>query len=235
MTTSIPSPRPVRESIIYILCATVASTLVASHMLLGWFTGELAGLIIPVAQLTPFAVSFIFFLFWRPASFTNVCAFRWNGTWWGLLVGFSAVIAISAVQLLVGPSSVGNRARWKQSCLRSSRWSPFGCSSRRLRSGRGGWRGWLVSRTHELPVARGVRDFCRGVDRLTTSSIAFNPAGCPDGGLRRVSGVDLLLGSGPGGASARDRLGVAGRFCPRWTNSLRVLILQSAPESGVVN
>ncbi|WBL18163.1 hypothetical protein [Citricoccus sp. NR2] len=121
MTTSIPSPRPVRESITYILCATVASTLVASPMLLGWFTGELSGLLIPVAQLTPFAVGLIFFLFWRPASFAKVFALRWNGTWWGLLVGFSAVIAISAVQLLVVSSSVGNRARWTRSWLRSSR------------------------------------------------------------------------------------------------------------------
>lgn len=154
MTTSIPSPRPVRESIIYIVCATVVSTLVASPMFLGWFTGELSGLLIPVAQLTPFAVGLIFFLIWRPASFAKVFALRWNGTWWGLLVGFSAVIAISAVQMLVGLVLGWQPRPFDTIVVALIAVIPFLLLQSAFAVGEEwGWRGWLVSRTQELPVA----------------------------------------------------------------------------------
>lgn len=153
MLASHPSTRPVRESLIYIVCATLASTLVASPMLLGWLTGELSGLLVPVAQLTPLAVASVLFLIWRPATFKTVFAVQWRGTWWGLLVGFSVVVTISLIQLMVG-LLLGWQIRPLETIVVALiAVIPFLLLQSAFAIGEEwGWRGWLVSRTEQLPV-----------------------------------------------------------------------------------
>ncbi|MGO1182119.1 MAG: CPBP family glutamic-type intramembrane protease [Micrococcaceae bacterium] len=141
------------ESALFIVCATAASALVASPMLLGWLTGELSGLLVPAAQLTPFAVAAILFLAWRPERFTTVFALRWKGSWWGLGVGFSALIVISLLQLSLG-LLLGWQLRPADAVvLALVAVIPFLLLQSAFAIGEEwGWRGWLVSRTQQLPI-----------------------------------------------------------------------------------
>lgn len=153
MSAPHPSTRPLTESALIIVCATSASTLVASPMLLGWFTGELSGLLIPVAQLTPFAVAAILFLLWRPGRFISVFALRWNGAWWGLGVGLSALIVISLLQLSLGLLLGWQLRPTDVAVMAAVAVIPFLLLQSGFAMGEEwGWRGWLVSRTQQLPV-----------------------------------------------------------------------------------
>lgn len=94
-----PPARPFAAACGFVIVATLLCFAVASPAIFGALPAEAAGLLVPLAQLTPFLTALVFFLLRRRGSFASVFALRWGRSWPAIGIGLAAVVAIGAVQL----------------------------------------------------------------------------------------------------------------------------------------
>ncbi|OYN87653.1 CPBP family intramembrane metalloprotease [Parenemella sanctibonifatiensis] len=143
------SARP-PEVIGYVLAATALCAVVASPVLLGVLSIEYAGVIVPLAQLTPTLIALIFWAVLRPGRLSAALALRWS--WRGVGWGLAAVAVVSALQFLLG-LTLGWQIRGSDLILTAAiavlplllLQSVFAIGEEF------GWRGWLASRTASWP------------------------------------------------------------------------------------
>ncbi|NKE10306.1 MULTISPECIES: CPBP family intramembrane glutamic endopeptidase [Kocuria] len=137
----------------YVLVASLLCVAAAAPALLGVMPRDIAGLVVPVAQLTPFLTALIFWAVMRPGTFTTAFAMRWS--WAGVGIGVSAVAVISAAQLIAG-LTVGE---WQVRPLDMIVPAviavvPFLVLQSVFAIGEElGWRGWLATRTARYPFS----------------------------------------------------------------------------------
>lgn len=226
------------EVIGYVLLATALCGVVASLALLGAIPAEMAGIVVPFAQLTPALTALIFWRWGRGSRrpLREVLALRWS--WRGVGLGLAAVAVISALQLALGLALGWTVKQLDVVGLAAVAVVPFLILQAVFAIGEElGWRGWLATSTAvwSFPAA------------ALTSSLAWS--------FWHLPAVTLLVGGGAGwdvGAAyvlsiaswAPFLLALRRATGSVWAavathgalNSLRVFFLQSIPQTdgGVV-
>lgn len=223
------------EVSLFALSATALCALVASPALLGWMPEDVAGLMVPVAQLTPLVAALVWWWLRRaPGSLREVLALRWS--WRGIGIGLCAVAVISGLQLLMGLATGWHLAPHEVVLTASAAVIPVLVLQSVFAIGEElGWRGWLATRTASWPF----------VAAALVSSVVW--------AVWHLPAVALIAGEGQGEIRAAYLLGIAA-WAPFllalrratgsvWSavvthgalNSIRVFVLQSIPATSGVS
>lgn len=83
----------------YLVISTLLCVAAASPAIFGLLPTASAGVLVPVAQATPFLAALVFFLARRRGSFVSVFALRWGRSWRAIALGVATVVLIGLVQL----------------------------------------------------------------------------------------------------------------------------------------
>lgn len=144
----------------YVLTATALSTIIAAPLLLGFLPETAAGLIVPIAQLTPLATALIFFAVLRRRQSVRTgnlahngrlkdeLALRWTGSARAILVGLGILIVLSAAQSALGLVTGSQLRPTNEILIAAIAVIPILLMQCIFALGEElGWRGWLASRT----------------------------------------------------------------------------------------
>lgn len=96
------SPRTLIAVTSFVAAATALCLAVASPALLGAVPIEYVGVIVPLAQLTPFITAVIFWAVLRRESFVESFALRWRRSWPGIGIALAVIVIIGSAQLALG-------------------------------------------------------------------------------------------------------------------------------------
>ena len=138
---------------LFLLIATGLCFAVASPAIFGAVSEEFVGLIVPAAQLTPFAAAVVLFLLLRPGRFGQVFALRWGGSWRAIGLGLATVVLIGLMQLGAGLAFGGYTPNPVDAVLLAAVAVPVVLVLQSVFAigEEFGWRGWLVSHLQERP------------------------------------------------------------------------------------
>lgn len=140
------------EIALFAALAVAACVAVATPVLAGWLSGEMAGVIVPFAQLTPLLVATLFYWRLRPGSFREVFGLRWTTA--GTLLGVAILVIVSACQLLLGLALGWELKPTRDIVLAATAVVPIFLLQSLFAIGEEwGWRGWLATRTQHLGFA----------------------------------------------------------------------------------
>lgn len=147
-----PIARPFRTASWYVVVATLLCFAIASPVIFGALPAEAAGLLVPVAQVTPFLAALGFFLARRRGTFASVFAVRWGGSWPAIAVGLAAVVLIGLVQLGLALAS-GASVRGADLIAAAAAAVPIVLALQCIFAvgEELGWRGWLVTQLGTRP------------------------------------------------------------------------------------
>jgi membrane protease YdiL (CAAX protease family) len=149
------SARPLLAVSGFVVIATLLCFAVASPAIFGGLPADTAGLLVPLAQLTPFLTALGFFLARRRGRFAAAFALHWGGSWRAIGIGLVAVAAIGIVQLGVGLLS-GSSVRPADAIAAAAAAVPIVLAMQCVFAvgEELGWRGWLVTRLARWPFWR---------------------------------------------------------------------------------
>lgn len=145
----------------YVLTATALSAIIAAPLLLGFLPETAAGLIVPIAQLTPLATALIFFAVLRRRQsgrtgnlayngrLKDEFALRWTGSARAILISLGFLIVLSAAQSVLGLVTGSQLRPTNEILIAAIAVIPILLMQCIFALGEElGWRGWLASRTH---------------------------------------------------------------------------------------
>ena len=94
--------RPFAAACWYVVLATLLCFAVSAPAIFGGLSAAATGILVPLAQLTPFLTALGFFLVRRRGRFVAVFALGWGRSWPAIGIGLAAVVVIGVAQLCVG-------------------------------------------------------------------------------------------------------------------------------------
>ncbi|MGO3757900.1 MAG: CPBP family glutamic-type intramembrane protease [Agrococcus casei] len=143
---------PLRTTAIFVAAATLLCFGIASPVVFGALPEEFAGLIVPVAQLTPLLTALVLFFVLRSGRLSDVFALRWGRSWSGVGVSLAAVVAIGLLQLGAGLAT-GHTLSSPDAVLIAAAAVPVLLVMQSVFAvgEELGWRGWLVTQLREKP------------------------------------------------------------------------------------
>lgn len=147
-----PFPRPLVTSAWYVVVATLVCLAVASPVLFDVLPADAAGLVVPIAQLTPFATALGYFLARRRAGFGSTFAVQWGRSWRAIGVGLGVVAAIGLLQLGASLLTGAEVQTADQITFAAVAVLPVFAMQCLFAVGEElGWRGWLVTQLEHRP------------------------------------------------------------------------------------
>lgn len=160
-TTGTKNKASIVEVAGYVLTATALSAIIAAPLLLGFLPETAAGLIVPIAQLTPLATALIFFAVLRRRQsgrtgnlayngrLKDEFALRWTGSARAILISLGFLIVLSAAQSVLGLVTGSQLRPTNEILIAAIAVIPILLMQCIFALGEElGWRGWLASRTH---------------------------------------------------------------------------------------
>ena len=233
------------EVVGYVLIATALSTVIAAPLLLGFLPETAAGLIVPIAQLTPLATALIFFAVLRRRQsgrtgnlahngrLKDELALRWTGSARAILIGLGILIVLSAAQSVFGLVTGSQLRPTNEILIAAIAVIPILLMQCIFALGEElGWRGWLASRTASwsFPKAAATQSVAWTVWHLPVIPLILSSA-------TLEFGVAYLLSIA---SWAPLFLALRLRFGSVWPavvlhggiNSIRVFFLQSLLDTG---
>lgn len=144
--------RPLLIAAVHVTIATLLCLAVASPVIFGALPPDAAGLLVPVAQLTPFLSAIALFLAHRRAGFATTFAVRWGASWRAIGVGLGVVVAIGLLQL--GGNLLMGAAVQSAELISLAALAVLPVFAMQCVFAIGeelGWRGWLITQLEPRP------------------------------------------------------------------------------------
>lgn len=150
------APRaPLPRTAAFLAVATALCLAVASPIVLGDGGDDLAAMLVPAAQLTPFLTALIFLRLLRGGRFVDAFALRWGGSWRAIGLGLAVVVGIGLVQLGIGLASGDELSASGAIAPAAAAVLPLLVLQCVFAIGEElGWRGWLVTQWRDRPFVQ---------------------------------------------------------------------------------